>query len=72
MATEHNARRRASLAVNRERARAMRQVYDEKRDAYLNSEGYRVQRFPNGYAADEIGIVLLTVKNALATATPSP
>ena len=128
MATEHNARRRASLAVNRERARAtrrkpveleklfwsevrnrklggykfkrqypigryivdfvciekklvveldgpfhaMRQAYDEERDAYLNSQGYRALRFPNSYAADDIGIVLLTVKNALDTATPSP
>jgi very-short-patch-repair endonuclease len=128
MATEHNARRRASLAINRERARAMRrkpveleklfwsevrnrklggykfkrqyligryivnfvciekkliveldgpfhpmrQAYDEERDTYLNSQGYRVLRFPNSYAADDIGIVLLTVKNALDTATPSP
>jgi len=50
----------------------MRQAYDEERDTYLNSQGYRVLRFPNSYAADDIGIVLLTVKNALDTATPSP
>ena len=125
MATEHNAQRRASLSINRERARAMRckpvelekifwsevrnrklggykfkrqfligryivdfvcvekrliveldgpfhamrQTYDTERDAFLNAQGYRVLRFPNSYAADDIGIVLLTVKNALA---PSP
>jgi very-short-patch-repair endonuclease len=49
-----------------------RDAYDEERDAYLNAQGYRVLRFPNTHAADDIGIVLLTVKNALDTATPSP
>jgi len=49
-----------------------RQSYDARRDAFLRAQGYSVLRFPNTYAAHDIGIVLLTVKNALDCATPSP
>jgi very-short-patch-repair endonuclease len=51
---------------------AVRAEYDAERDRFLGAEGFRVLRFPNSYAADEIGIVLLTVKEALDTGTPSP
>ncbi len=51
---------------------AARQDYDARRDAFLEAQGYRVLRFPNTYAATDIGIVLLTVKHELDTSTPSP
>jgi len=51
---------------------AQRAAYDAERDAFLQGMAYRVLRFPNTYAADDIGIVLLTVKHALDTSTPSP
>ena len=51
---------------------AARARYDAERDAFLAAKGFCVLRFPNTYAADDIGIVLLTVKNALDTSTPSP
>jgi len=51
---------------------AAQQAYDERRDAFLAAQGYRVMRFPNSYTADDVGIVLLTVKNALDTGSPSP
>ncbi len=51
---------------------AARVEYDAVRDAFLQAQGYRVLRFPNKYAAEDIGIVLLTVKHAIETGTPSP
>ncbi len=51
---------------------AARAEYDSARDAFLKARGFRVLRFPNDYAADDIGIVLVTVKNALDISTPSP
>jgi very-short-patch-repair endonuclease len=51
---------------------AERAEYDARRDGFLQAQGYRVLRFPNSYAADDIGIVLLTVKHALDTGAPSP
>ena len=51
---------------------AARAKYDAARDAFLEAQGFRVLRFPNDYAADDIGIVLVTVKKALDTGTPSP
>jgi len=51
---------------------ASRKKYDEARDAFLRAQGYRILRFRNDYAADDIGIVLATVKQALDTCTPSP
>ena len=51
---------------------AARVQYDAERDTFLEAQGFRVMRFPNTYAADDIGIVLLTVKEALDTGTPSP
>jgi very-short-patch-repair endonuclease len=51
---------------------AERAEYDAKRDAFLQAQGYRVLRFPNSYTADDIGIVLLTVKHELDTGAPSP
>ena len=49
---------------------ARRMQYDEERGSFLQSQGYRVLRFPNSYAADDIGIVLLTVKHELDAAAP--
>ena len=43
-----------------------------QRDLFLRAEGFHVLRFPNSYAADDIGIVLLTVKYELDMRTPSP
>ena len=51
---------------------ATRKIYDAARDAYLQEQAYRVLRFPNTYAAHDIGIVLLTVREALDSSTPSP
>ncbi len=51
---------------------AARSAYDAARDAFLEARGFRVLRFANDYAADDIGIVLVTVQNALDTSTPSP
>ncbi len=51
---------------------ASRAEYDAARDAFLEAQGFRVLRFPNDYAADDIAIVLVTVKNALDTSAPSP
>lgn len=49
-----------------------REKYDEARDTFLRAKGYRVMRFRNDCAADNIGIVLATVRHALDTGTPSP
>jgi very-short-patch-repair endonuclease len=51
---------------------ADRAEYDARRDGFLQSQGYRVLRFSNTQAADDIGIVPLTVKHALDTGAPSP
>ena len=51
---------------------AERVRYDSARDAFLRTQGYRIMRFANEYAACDIGIVLATVKHALDTGTPSP
>lgn len=51
---------------------AMQQDYDAQRDAFLRSKGFRVLRISNSFAAEDIAVVLLTVKNALDTRTPSP
>jgi very-short-patch-repair endonuclease len=51
---------------------ADRVQYDSARDAFLRTRGFRVMRFANEYTADDIGIVLATVKHALDTGTPSP
>ena len=51
---------------------ASRVQYDKVRDAFLQMKGYRVMRFANDYAADDIGIVLATVRRSLDTGAPSP
>jgi very-short-patch-repair endonuclease len=51
---------------------ADRGAYDEARDAFLRGLGYRVLRFANDYTAEDIAIVLLTVRRALETSSPSP
>jgi very-short-patch-repair endonuclease len=51
---------------------AARAEYDSARDAFLEARGFRVLRFANDYATDDVGIMLVTVKNALETGTPSP
>ncbi|MEE7503616.1 endonuclease domain-containing protein [Methylobacterium mesophilicum] len=48
-------------------------AYDTRRDAYLQSEGFRVLRFPNRMVLREIDTVLDTIHAALAaTDTPLP
>ena len=51
---------------------ADRVQYDSARNAFLRTRDFRVMRFANEYTADDIGIVLATVKHALDTGTPSP
>jgi very-short-patch-repair endonuclease len=51
---------------------AGRKSYDEKRDEFLRKKGFRIIRLTNNDFADNAGIALLIVKDALVSGTPSP
>ena len=51
---------------------AERKSYDEKRDRFLITKGFRVIRLTNNDFADNAGIALMIVRDALVTKAPSP
>ena len=46
---------------------ALRQDYDERRTAFLQSKGYRVLRFTNHEVATNLSAVLTTIAEALGS-----
>ena len=51
---------------------ATRGEYDRDRDEFLESQGYRVMRFRNEAFADDIALVMITIRNVLDTPSPQP
>jgi very-short-patch-repair endonuclease len=47
-------------------------AYDEGRDRYLESNGYRVMRFENGEVVEYLSTVLEAILQALKTPSPQP
>ncbi len=49
-----------------------RRQHDERRDAWLRGQGFRVLRFPNDLAVGGTELLVATVEQALAGTEPTP